>query len=73
MPFYDIMECTTGPLNAGACKLGARTLGTSRAGPAAAQVSTGRSGAEPSHPSAPLFTIAKKSRRPWLSAWISMS
>ena len=37
------------------------------------QVSTGRSGSEPSQPSAPPLTIAKKPRRPSLSTWISMS
>ena len=47
-----------------------RTAGVPRAGD---QVSTGRSGSEPSQPSAPPLTISKKSRRPWLSTWISMS
>jgi DNA-binding transcriptional MerR regulator len=37
------------------------------------QLPTGRSSSEPSQPSAPPLTIAKKSRRPSLSAWISMS
>ena len=47
-----------------------RTAGVARASD---QLSTGRSGSEPSHPSAPLLTISKKSRRPSLSTWISMS
>jgi hypothetical protein len=47
-----------------------RTAGVARASD---QLSTGRSGSEPSHPSAPPRTISKKSRRPSLSTWISMS
>ena len=37
------------------------------------QLSTGRSGSEPSQPSAAPLTIEKKSWSPWLSTWISMS
>jgi hypothetical protein len=44
-----------------------------RACPGNDQLSTGRSGSEPSQPSAPPLTIEKKLRRPWPSTWISMS
>jgi hypothetical protein len=48
----------------------ARDRGRARA---SAQLSTGRSGSEPSQPSAPPLTISKKPRRPSPSTWISMT